>query len=131
MNLELGQRVIVITGASRGIGAATARVLADEGASLMLVSRDAVALEALRKTLPGKVEIIACDMNQPESAQQIVDQTLQHFGRIDGLVNCAGATSGGDPLTVAESAWRSSFELKFFSTLRLIQAVVPVMISSL
>jgi len=56
-----------------------------------------------------------------------VSRTMQRFERIDGLVNCAGATSGGDPLTLSESAWRGSFELKFFSTVRLITAVIPVM----
>jgi NAD(P)-dependent dehydrogenase (short-subunit alcohol dehydrogenase family) len=73
------------------------------------------------------VEVIACDMNDPESAAQIVRRAVQRFERIDGLVNCAGATSGGDPLTLSESAWRGSFELKFFSTVRLITAVIPVM----
>jgi 3-oxoacyl-[acyl-carrier protein] reductase len=127
MDLELNNRVIVITGASRGIGAATARVLSAEGAKIALVSRDAAALAALGATLPGESVSIACDMNEAESANKIVEQTRARFGRIDGLVNCAGATSGGDPLALSESAWRGSFELKFFSTLRLIAAVVPVM----
>jgi 3-oxoacyl-[acyl-carrier protein] reductase len=127
MDLELKNRVIIITGASRGIGAATARVLAAEGAKLALVSRDAATLATLGQSLSAEFIGIACDMNESDSAAKIVEQTLQRFGRIDGLVNCAGATSGGDPLTLSESAWRGSFELKFFSTLRLIGAVIPVM----
>jgi 3-oxoacyl-[acyl-carrier protein] reductase len=123
----LKERVIIVTGASRGIGAAAARVLATEGGKLALVSRDAAALAAVGKTLRGESIGIACDMNEPDSAAKIVAQTIERFGRIDGLVNCAGATSGGDPLTLPETAWRSSFELKFFSTLRLIAAVVPAM----
>jgi 3-oxoacyl-[acyl-carrier protein] reductase len=127
MDLEISNRVIIITGASRGIGAATARLLAAEGARLALVSRDHAALAALKQQLPTDVEIIACDMNEPQSASLIVERARQRFERIDGLVNCAGATSGGDPLTLSESVWRGSFELKFFSTLRLITTLIPVM----
>jgi NAD(P)-dependent dehydrogenase (short-subunit alcohol dehydrogenase family) len=127
MDLQLKNRVIVITGASRGIGAATARLLATEEAQLVLVSRDNAALSALAQQLQTPTHVVACDLNDADSAGQIVQQALQRFERIDGLVNCAGATSGGDPLTLSESAWRGSFELKFFSTLRLITAVLPVM----
>ena len=56
-----------------------------------------------------------------------MERARERFGRVDGLLNCAGATSGGDPLKLTEASWRNSFELKFFSTLRLIAAVVPVM----
>jgi len=127
MDLELKNRVIIVTGASRGIGAATARLLAAEGARLALVSRNATALEALAGELSTDVEVIACDMNAADSAHRIVEQVRRRFLHIDGLVNCAGATSGGDPLTLKENAWRDSFELKFFSTLRLITAAIPVM----
>jgi len=127
MDLELKDRVVVVTGASRGIGAATARVLAAEGARLVLVSRDAAALEMLARELATDVEIVACDMNEADAAARITNGATTRFERIDGLVNCAGATSGGDPLTLSEAAWRGSFELKFFSTLRLISAVIPVM----
>jgi NAD(P)-dependent dehydrogenase (short-subunit alcohol dehydrogenase family) len=127
MDLQLNHNVIIVTGASRGIGAATARLLATEGARLVLVSRNEAALTALKQDLSTEVEIIACDMNDAASAADIVSRAMQRFERIDGLVNCAGATSGGDPLTLSESAWRGSFELKFFSTVRLITAVIPVM----
>jgi len=127
MDLELKDRVILVTGASRGIGAAAARLLSAEGARLALVARNAEALETLQATLPGEALIIACDMTQEDAAARIVATCRSHFGRIDGLVNCAGATAGGDPLKLAESVWRSSFELKFFSTLRLITAVLPLM----
>jgi NAD(P)-dependent dehydrogenase (short-subunit alcohol dehydrogenase family) len=127
MDLQLKDRVIAITGASRGIGAATARLLAREGAQLALISRDAAALAALHGELPTAVEVIPCDLNQSETAARVLEQTQSRFGRIDGLVNCAGATGGGDPLTLSESVWRGSFELKFFSTLRLITTVLPAM----
>jgi NAD(P)-dependent dehydrogenase (short-subunit alcohol dehydrogenase family) len=127
MDLELKDRVVVVTGASRGIGAASARLLAAEGARLVLVSRDAAALAAVGGELPTESEIIACDMNDADSAALIVQRAQRRFERIDGLVNCAGATSGGDPLNLSEAVWRSSFELKFFSTLRLITTLLPVM----
>jgi NAD(P)-dependent dehydrogenase (short-subunit alcohol dehydrogenase family) len=127
MDLQLQRNVIIVTGASRGIGAATARLLATEGARLVLVARDETALTALKQELTIEVEVVACDLNDAGSATQVLSRTRERFGRVDGLVNCAGATSGGDPLTLSESAWRGSFELKFFSTIRLITAVIPVM----
>jgi 3-oxoacyl-[acyl-carrier protein] reductase len=127
MNLELKDRVIIVTGASRGIGTATARLLSAEGARLALVARSAAALETLQASLPAEALTIACDLNVEDSAARVVEACRGRFGRIDGLVNCAGATAGGDPLGLAESVWRSSFELKFFSTLRLITAVLPSM----
>jgi NAD(P)-dependent dehydrogenase (short-subunit alcohol dehydrogenase family) len=127
MDLELKDRVVLITGASRGIGAAAARVLAAEGARLALVSRDVQALEALGRELPTDTELCPCDLNEPESAIDVTAKVQQRFGRVDGLVNCAGATTGGDPLSLKESVWRDSFELKFFATLRLIGQVLPVM----
>lgn len=127
MDLELKDRVIIITGSSRGIGAAAARLLAGEGARLVLVARNAEALQALAGSLATKVVCVPCDLNDSGAADLIVKTAMRQFGRIDGLVNCAGATSGGDPLGLPETAWRNSFELKFFSTLRLITAVVPVM----
>jgi NAD(P)-dependent dehydrogenase (short-subunit alcohol dehydrogenase family) len=127
MDLELKDRVIIVTGASRGIGAAAARLLSAEGARLVLVSRGAAALEALKESLPGESLIVDCDLNLENSAGRVVEACRARFERIDGLVNCAGATAGGDPLGLAESVWRNSFELKFFSTLRLIAAVLPSM----
>jgi NAD(P)-dependent dehydrogenase (short-subunit alcohol dehydrogenase family) len=127
MDLKLSNRVIMITGASRGIGAATARLLAQEQARLVLVARNQVALEQLQRELTTDVELVTCDLTQPAASVQAVELAVRRFGRVDGLVNCAGATSGGDPLTLSEAAWRGSFELKFFSTVRLISAVLPLM----
>lgn len=127
MDLELKDRVIVISGSSRGIGAATARMLATEGARLVLVARDRERLQALTATLATDVLPVSCDLNDAAAADQVVKAAMERFGRIDGLVNCAGATSGGDPLTLSDSTWRNSFELKFFGTIRLITAVIAVM----
>lgn len=127
MDLELENRVIIISGASRGIGAAAARLLSAEGARLALVARSSPALAALQASLPAEALCIDCDLNAEGSATRVVEACRDRFGRIDGLVNCAGATAGGEPTGLAESVWRSSFELKFFSTLRLITAVLPAM----
>ncbi len=127
MNLDLKDRVIVITGASRGIGAASARLLAEEGARLVLVARDAMALEAAVESSPTDALAVNLDLNEAGAAERVVTAARERFGRVDGLLNCAGATSGGDPLKLTEASWRNSFELKFFSTLRLIGAVLPTM----
>jgi NAD(P)-dependent dehydrogenase (short-subunit alcohol dehydrogenase family) len=130
VDLNLSNRVCVITGASRGIGAATARALRAEGARLLLVARDGTALGALVQELGGEsggVRACEADLSRADGAARVVAEAVAAFGRVDGLVACAGATVGGDPLALRDDAWRSSFELKFFGTIRLIQAVVPVM----
>jgi NAD(P)-dependent dehydrogenase (short-subunit alcohol dehydrogenase family) len=127
MNLDLADRVIIVTGSSRGIGAATVKLLAEEGARLVLSARDEAQLRKLAADFAPAALIVASDLTAAGAVEALVAAALAKFGRIDGLVNCAGATSGGDPLALADAAWRNSFELKFFTTLRLIQAVLPTM----
>jgi short-subunit dehydrogenase len=87
MNVE--NKVVIITGASAGIGYATARLLAKNGAKTALVSRSKRKLERLAQELPDSLAVPA-DMTKPEEIKQMVKVTEDYFGRIDVLINCAG-----------------------------------------
>ena len=87
MNLQ--DRVVIVTGASSGIGLATAKLLAKQGAKLALVSRSVEKLEQLSAELPNSLAVPA-DMTRVCEIEGMVRKTMEHFGRIDVLINCAG-----------------------------------------
>ncbi len=129
--VPLGDKVVVITGASAGIGLATAHAFAAQGARLVLVARDAARLEAAREALAlHAVDTLAvpADVSDPAAAERIVAAVLERFGRIDVLVNNAGRALGGlawehDPAHVQAAA-----EVDLYGTVRLTQAALPVML---
>ncbi len=93
MDKLLSQKRIIVTGSGKGLGLAIAGALAVDGAKLMLVGRNAEALEAASqrmRDLGTEASHIACDLNDPDSPQKIVDATVKELGGIDGLVNNAG-----------------------------------------
>jgi NAD(P)-dependent dehydrogenase (short-subunit alcohol dehydrogenase family) len=114
MDLNLTGRTALITGASKGIGLAAARCLADEGVNLILVSRTQADLEAVRTEIVGRhnvgVEVHALDLSDSRNVDFLADR---HPG-IDILVNNAGAIPGGDLDAVAEARWRAAWDLKVF-----------------
>ena len=131
MELGLHGRECVVTGASGGIGGATARALATERASLLLVGRriealGEVAAQASRLGSP-QVETVAVDLTTPGAAVTVVDTCLDVFSRIDVLVNNAGGTTvrRWDDLTDAE--WQEQWELNVMAPMRLMRAAAPEM----
>ena len=90
--MDVNNKIVVVTGASSGIGLATTKLLTKRGAKLALVSRSKEKLEALSKELPESIAIPA-DMTKPNEIKRMVEQTMDHFGRIDILVNNAGVIS--------------------------------------
>jgi NAD(P)-dependent dehydrogenase (short-subunit alcohol dehydrogenase family) len=88
-SLDLKGKVALVTGASKGIGAAIARVYADHGASVMLSSRKIGALEETAATIDGDTAVFAANAGDPEQAQACVAATVERFGGIDILVNNA------------------------------------------
>ena len=89
MNLELTDRVALVSGGARGIGAATVRAFAAEGARVMLVDRDAAAAEALARQVAGVAAVVG-DLADPAVCERAVAETVTRFGRLDILVNNAG-----------------------------------------
>ena len=122
MDLHLSDKVAIVTGASRGIGKAIAETLSAEGMNVSLVARSRAELETLAKSLPNESLVQALDLRAPDSAPQVVAATIEKFGKLDLLVNNAGATKRGDFLSLTDEEWTDGFALKFYGAMRLARA---------
>lgn len=125
MDLQLTDKVSIVTGASRGIGRAIAQTLAAEGMRLVLVARSGDALEELASSLPTESLVQAVDLRLPDIPRQVVDATLEQFGKLDLLVNNAGATVRGDFLKLSDVDWADGYALKLFGAMRCCRAAWP------
>jgi NAD(P)-dependent dehydrogenase (short-subunit alcohol dehydrogenase family) len=126
----LADQVVVITGASSGLGEAAARRLAGGGARLVLAARRAERIEALARKLDAsgqRVAAVACDVTQEADRHRLVDAAVGKFGRIDALVNNAGYGTRGPVEVVPVDLIRRNFETNVFSLIALTQLVIPVM----
>jgi NAD(P)-dependent dehydrogenase (short-subunit alcohol dehydrogenase family) len=111
MDLELKDKVILITGGAKGIGAAISRAAAAEGAIPVIVDRDVEAANALHKELPGS-ELVIAELSSPESCYAAVDHTIRKSNRLDALANNAGVNDKiglehGSPQKYVESLQRN------------------------
>ena len=131
MDLKLTGKVAVIAGGSKGMGAATARLLAEEGAKLLLAARgeDALAAtaEAIRVATGAEVATISADLSRIGPAEEVARAALDQYGRIDILVNSAGGARGGVFEDLSDQLWADAFDLKFFGTMRMVRATLPAM----
>jgi 3-oxoacyl-[acyl-carrier protein] reductase len=130
MDLGLSDRACIVTGASRGIGRATAQALAAEGASVLLVGRRENALADVAQTCRergGCAEILALDVTDADAAERVVEACLTRLQRLDALVNNAG-TSVVRPLEqLSDEDWQSQWELHVIAPMRLMRSAAPVM----
>lgn len=124
--LDLTDRVVIVTGASSGIGEATARLLHRAGARPVLAARRADRLAALGAELGGALAV-PTDVADPAQLQALADTTVARHGRIDGLVNNAGAGLGGDLEKIDPAEYLQLLQLNVVSVVAAIQAVAPVM----
>lgn len=132
MDLELKGKVAFITGASKGIGRETARVLLEEGCSVVLTARTPDTLAATVDELaglghPGTVVGYPGDMSSVEDVRRCVDTAIAELGHIDILVTCAGSSPGGLLEELTEEQFYSSLHLKLMGYVRTCQAVIPHM----
>ena len=134
MDLELENRVAVVTGGSRGIGRAIARELALEGANPVIVARGAEALEATAAELGNetgrRVVPIVADTTDGPSIQAMVERVQREYGRLDILVNNAAPPGGMRPPALSEitsSHFEAEMNVKVMGYLRCAQAVAPIM----
>ena len=112
MDLRLDGKVALVTGASRGIGAAIAKTYAEAGAKVMLTSRKIDALEAVAATIDGDTAVFAANAGRIEDAKACVAATMEHFGAVDILVNNAATNPYyGPTLGVSESQFDKTFEV--------------------
>lgn len=126
---EISGKVVVVTGASMGIGEAIARIFADAGANVVLLARDAERTEAARTRIghQERTLALACDVRNREEIDRVVSLTLHHFKRIDCWINNAGHGILDSVTNVDMAACRETFETNFFGALEAMQAVIPVM----
>jgi short-subunit dehydrogenase len=127
--MNLSGKVVVVTGASMGIGEAIAKIFADHGASVVLLSRDSGRAEAARHRV-GHTErtvALACDVRNREEIDRVLGLTLHHFDRLDVWVNNAGRGHLGSIANVDMAAVRDTFETNLFGAVAAMQAVIPVM----
>jgi NAD(P)-dependent dehydrogenase (short-subunit alcohol dehydrogenase family) len=120
------RKTAIVTGASRGIGRAIAARLGRDGAHVIVTARDADALHSLRDEI-GHADAIALDLRDPAAPERVARFALQRTGRIDMVVNNAGATKRGDFEALTDDDWTDGFALKFFGAVRLTRAAWPAL----
>ena len=130
MELGLRGKAAIVTGGTQGIGLATARLLAEEGAAVAVVARGRERLEAVAaelRAMGGRVAAIGADVGRPADCARVIEETRAAFGRIDILVNNAGTSATGAFESVTDEAWQADFDLKLFAAIRLVRLAVPEM----
>ena len=130
MDLGLRDSVAFITGASRGIGRATAELLVEEGAAVAITARDGAGLDRAVQELGGAERVLGVqgDMTRTEDVERAVAETIERFGRIDITITCAGSSPGGLLENLTEDEWFGSLNLKFLGYVRSCRAVLPHMV---
>jgi len=125
MDLELRDRVFVVTGASRGLGRAAAEQLVADGAKVVLASRDGEAIQRAAEELGGSDHALglAADLADPEAAGMLVAAAVGRFGRLDGALVSVGGPAPGGVLDVTDDQWRAAFDTVFVGAVRLARTV--------
>jgi NAD(P)-dependent dehydrogenase (short-subunit alcohol dehydrogenase family) len=125
---DFAGRTALVTGAAMGIGAAVAELLAERGAAVSLVDRDAAALDEVAGRLRAagaEVEIVVGDLREPQAIEAAVGRTLERFGRLDVLSNNAGVQRYGTLGTTPDDVWDEVYEINLKSIFRLSRAALP------
>ena len=125
MDLGLDGRRVIVTGASRGIGAAAAAALAAEGARCALVARDRAALDAVAAALPNDPVVVVGDLSTAAGVDASVASAVEGLGGLDALVNNAGSSPGGTLEQVTDAQWQEAFDLKVMGYVRAMRAAIP------
>jgi NAD(P)-dependent dehydrogenase (short-subunit alcohol dehydrogenase family) len=128
MDLKLRGKAIIVTGASKGIGAATTRLLSAEGAGVVLVARGAEELQRNAEACDGETVAVALDVTDPGAAERIIAACVERFGRVDGLVNNAGIIKVTRPEDLTDEYWLMQLQLSVMAPMRLMRAAAPKMV---
>ena len=124
---SLARQVAVITGGASGIGAATAKAMAKEGAEVVILDRDLEAAKAAAKKIGGKALVVECDVTNPQSVRAAFDKVVSTFGGLDIVVSNAGAAWQGTIGHVDDETLRKSFELNFWAHQAVAQHATRIM----
>lgn len=126
MDCGLNGRTYIVTGASGGLGLATAKVLAADGADLVIASRDQERIDAAAEQLPtgANVRAVAADLADPQTPARLIAVAEESFGRLDGAVVSVGGPPAGKLGDTTEEQWRAAFDSVFLGGLRMARAVL-------
>lgn len=124
--MQIEEKVFIVTGASSGIGLATARALAERRARVALLARSAQMLEEISAELPGSLAVTV-DMTDFDGVRQAVRDVHGHFGRIDGLINNAGRSYAASVEEIDPVLFDEIFHLNVLAPIIAMQSVIPVM----
>ncbi|MFE6769512.1 SDR family oxidoreductase [Streptomyces fimicarius] len=119
MDLGLKDRVYIVTGATRGLGNATARSLAADGAKVIITGRDEKAVTEAAAELGPDALGVAADNADPGAAQRLVDTARERFGRLDGILISVGGPPPGFVADNTDDQWQTAFESVFLGAVRL------------
>lgn len=133
MNLDLTDKVAIVTGSSRGLGLASALALAAEGCRVTLCARGAERLDKAAtevRAVAGAVNrvlAVAADLATPAGVERVVEQTVRQFGGLDILVNNIGLARGADLLATSDEDWQEAFDQTLYPAIRASRLAVPHM----
>ncbi|WP_240232607.1 SDR family oxidoreductase [Devosia lacusdianchii] len=128
MSENLAGKVVLVTGASSGIGRALALTLADAGAKLALVGRSQARLQEVADQVGSDALVIPADLSNPAAVDDAAATTLAHFGRVDILLANAGLYIPGDVVDGDAGAWDAMLQVNVNSVFRLVRALLPQMV---
>ncbi len=128
--MKLQNKVAIVTGGSRGIGLATAKMFSEEGANVMITSRDSKRLQEASSGIKN-AEAVAADIKSQDQVNSVVQKTIDRFGKIDILVNNAGIFRVGKILhEISENEWSEVIDVNLTGQFRFAKAVIPHMLES-
>ena len=125
MDLGLTGKRFLIGGGSRGLGNAIAQVLADEGAKVLLMSRDEAALQKAAAEIGANASYVAVDISSPGAVETLTKAVDEKLGGLDGMLINAGGPPPGEVLGVTDEQWAQSFELLLGGPIRILRALTP------
>jgi NADP-dependent 3-hydroxy acid dehydrogenase YdfG len=124
--MEIKDKIVIVTGASGGIGAATSTYLAREGAKLVLAALSEKKLTELEREIPGSL-IVPTDVRKSEDVKNLIEKTIEKYGRVDILINLAGQGMWAPVEKIDVEEYQKLFDLNVCGYLRAMQVVIPVM----
>ena len=126
----MANKVAIVTGASRGIGRSIAEALSQESMRVVLAARSGDLLQEVAQSCNAEATIFAADLRDENAPHKLITLAMEKFGRIDLLVNNAGATKRGDFLQLTEEDWWDGFALKFYCAVRCSRAAWPHLVNA-
>ena len=135
MNLDLEDKVAIVTGSSKGLGLASARALVEEGCRVTICARGEAALNQAAADLqalagvngPTRILSVAADLSTAAGVEAVVARTVETFGGLDILINNVGAAKGAGIADTSDAEWQASFDQTLFPAVRASRLAVPLM----